>query len=49
MTFALTEAKAILAALVRSAQFATAGSHEPQPVARVTLVPKGGMPLRVLV
>ena len=49
MTFALMEAKAILASLLRSARFEAVAGHEPQPVARVTLVPKGGMPLRVLV
>jgi cytochrome P450 len=49
MSFALMEAKVILAALVRSARFETVDGPEPLPVARVTLVPKGGMPLRVVV
>lgn len=47
MSFALTEAKAILATLLRAARFEVVEGHEPTPVARVTLVPKGGMPLKV--
>jgi cytochrome P450 len=46
MAFALLEATAILATLLQRARFA-ATAHEPAPVARVTLIPKGGMPLRV--
>ena len=49
MTFALMEAKTILATLVRGAKFFPAAGPGPAPVARITLVPKGGMPLRVLV
>jgi cytochrome P450 len=49
MSFALMEAKAILAVLVRSARFEALEGHHPLPVARVTLAPKGGMPLRVIV
>ena len=44
--FAEIEATAMLATLLQHARFAPAG-HEPQPVARVTLLPQGGMPLRV--
>jgi cytochrome P450 len=46
-SFALTEAAAILATLVAGARFEAVPSHEPTPVARVTLIPKGGMPLKV--
>ncbi len=46
-SFALTEATAILATLVAGARFEPLPGHEPTPVARVTLIPKGGMPLRV--
>lgn len=45
--FAMIEATALLATLVRGAQFDWDGRHEPEPVARVTLKPRGGMPLRV--
>lgn len=48
MGFAMMEATAMLATLLRHARFAPT-AHEPAPVARVTLVPKGGMPLRVRV
>jgi cytochrome P450 len=44
--FAEIEAAAILATLLQHARFEPAG-HEPQPVARVTLLPAGGMPLKV--
>jgi len=47
MPFAQIEAAAILATLVRHARFRFAGAEEPLPVARVTLTPKGGMPLAV--
>ena len=46
MAFALLEATAILATLLQRARFAPT-AHEPAPVARVTLVPRGGMPLGV--
>jgi cytochrome P450 len=49
MSFAMVEATAILATLVRSARFATVPGRDPTPVARVTLNPGGGMPLAVLV
>jgi len=44
--FAEIEATAMLATMLQHARFAPAG-HHPQPVARVTLLPQGGMPLRV--
>jgi len=46
MAFAMQESIAILATLVQHARFA-ATAHEPVPVARVTLVARGGMPLGV--
>jgi len=46
MAFAMLEATAILATLLRRARFAPT-AHVPAPVARVTLIPRGGMPLRV--
>jgi cytochrome P450 len=47
MSFAMLEATAILATLVRAAAFGWHGRHLPEPVSRVTLRPKGGMPLSV--
>jgi cytochrome P450 len=47
--FAMTEATAILATLVRGARFEWDGKHMPEPVSRVTLQPRGGMPLKVTV
>ena len=47
MAFAMLEAAAILATLLQHARFAPADDREPVPVARVTLIPKGGMPLKV--
>ena len=48
MSFAMIEATAILATLVMGARFEVVpGAAEPVPVARVTLMPKGGMPLKV--
>lgn len=47
MSFAMIEATAILATLVRGARFAWDGHHAPEPISRVTLRPKGGMPLVV--
>ncbi len=46
-SFAMLEATAILATLVRGARFTWDGRHLPEPVSRVTLKPKGGMPLGV--
>jgi cytochrome P450 len=45
--FAMVEATVLLAELVRGASFAWDGRHLPEPVSRVTLQPRGGMPLRV--
>jgi len=47
MSFAMFEATAILATLLSHARFAPADGLDPTPIARVTLVPKGGMPLKV--
>jgi cytochrome P450 len=47
MAFAMIEATAMLATLLQHASFATVDGQEPVPVARVTLIPKGGMPLKV--
>jgi cytochrome P450 len=46
-SFAMTEAVAILATLIRNFRFDPVPGHKPKPVARVTLRPQGGMPLRV--
>ncbi len=47
MAFAMMEATAILATLVRAARFKVDATHNPEPISRVTLVPKGGMPMHV--
>jgi cytochrome P450 len=47
MYFAMIEATAIVATLLQHARFATVDGHEPAPLARVTLIPRGGMPLEV--
>jgi cytochrome P450 len=47
MAFAMIEATAILATLAQRVRFAPVEGREPHPVARLTLVPRGGMPLRV--
>lgn len=49
MAFAMIEATVLLASFVRAARFEWDGLHLPEPVSRVTLQPKGGMPLRVTV
>jgi cytochrome P450 len=49
MGFAMIEATAMLATFVQHARFAPLEGHEPVPVARVTLLPGGGMPLKVQV
>jgi len=46
-TFAMMEGMAILATLVRRARFEWDGVHAPEPISRVTLRPRGGMPLKV--
>jgi cytochrome P450 len=48
MGFAMLEATAMLATLLRHARFDALPGRDPAPVARVTLIPGGGMPLRVL-
>jgi len=45
--FAMLEAAAILATVVRAFRFDPVAGHKPKPVARVTLRPAGGMPLLV--
>lgn len=47
MAFAMLEATAMLATLLQKARFAPVPGHEPQPLARVTLQPGGGLPLQV--
>ncbi len=47
MPFAMIEATVILATFLQRARFALARDEEPTPVASVTLIPKGGMPLKV--
>ncbi len=47
MPFAMIEATAILATFLQNANFEWSGTEEPIPVARVTLIPKGGMPMKV--
>ncbi|HLL26396.1 MAG TPA: cytochrome P450 [Xanthobacteraceae bacterium] len=47
MGFALIEAVAILATLVRAASFSTSPDYAPEPLSRVTLAPAGGMQLSV--
>jgi cytochrome P450 len=46
-SFAMMEGTAILATLVRHCDFEWDGAHRPEPLSRVTLRPKGGMPLMV--
>ena len=47
MAFAMLEGTAMLATLLQKARFAPVAGQEPQPVARVTLRPGGGLPLKV--
>jgi cytochrome P450 len=47
MPFAMMEATAILATLLQHARFETVAGEEPVPVARVTLIPRGGLRLKV--
>ena len=47
MSFAMIEAVVLLAHFVRSARFACDSDLSPEPLSRVTLRPKGGMPLAV--
>jgi len=47
MAFAMLEATVMLATLLQRARFSPAGDGDPVPVARVTLQPGGGLPLKV--
>jgi cytochrome P450 len=47
MQFALIEAVAILATLVRGASFEPDPSHRIRPLVRITMRPEGGMPMTV--
>ena len=47
MSFAMTEAKVILATLLQHASFEWDGAYVPEPLSRVTLRPRDGMPLKV--
>lgn len=47
MAFAMMEAVALLATMLRAAKYELVPGHEPKPIARVTLMSAGGMPLRV--
>jgi cytochrome P450 len=47
MSFAMIEAVVLLASFMRGARFAWDGAHRPEPVSRVTLRPRRGMPLAV--
>jgi cytochrome P450 len=46
-SFSLQEAVIVLAGLVRAARFELAEGHRVEPMHRITLRPKGGMPMRV--
>jgi cytochrome P450 len=47
MAFAMLEATAMLATLLQKARFAPVPGRDPHPVARVTLLPGGGLSLKV--
>ena len=46
--FAMMEATIMLATFVRAARFQVEPGFDPQPVGRMFLVPKNGMPMRVM-
>ena len=46
-SFAMMEGVTILATLVRGTELRMGRPHLPEPLSRVTLRPKGGMPLQV--
>lgn len=46
-SFAMTEATAVLATLIQHVHIGWDGRHAPEPVSRVTLHPRGGMPLTI--
>jgi len=45
--FATIEATTVLATLIRGARFRLKPGHVPTPISRVTLGPKGGMPMQI--
>ena len=45
--FAIIEATAVLATLIRGARYRLKATHLPIPVSRVSLAPRGGMPMQV--
>jgi cytochrome P450 len=45
--FAMIEATIMLATFVRAARFEVSSDFDPQPSARMFLLPKNGMPMRV--
>jgi len=45
--FAMMEAVVMLATFIQRSQFTPVEGYDPKPIARVTLVPTGGLPLRV--
>ncbi len=47
MAFAMIEATAMLATLLQKARFSRVAGRDPYPLARVTLQPGGGLPLKV--
>jgi cytochrome P450 len=47
MSFAMLEATAMLATMLQKTRFEPVEGHDPLPMARVTLAPRGGMPLKV--
>ena len=47
MSFAMMEATLLLATFVRDAKFIWDGTHKPEPISRITLGPRGGMPLQI--
>ncbi len=47
MSFAMLEAKAVLATFLRACRFEHVEGCDPEPISRLTLRPKGGMRLRV--
>ena len=49
MQFAMVEAMIALATLTQRLRFSYAGSAEPEPMQRITLRPKDGMPMTVVV
>jgi cytochrome P450 len=47
MSFAMLEAKAVLATFLRSCRFEHVAGCDPEPISRLTLRPRGGMRLKV--